>query len=1213
MAAPRINFHAAPSAGDNRVLTAGTEYRLTFDAMSHVERFEIDRRGETKEAHSDTISIPLKPKTDMTLREAVQEAFLNWVAVASSNNSKDKTLDAAANIHVWVNRGERLQELFMGRQHLLYKYLDKTERLGLTDRECVIDTILRASNAHPDTRHKLLSRAGLKTDTDLGFVEGKGCTTEGIMNWAKAQGNVAAYALTIHLECFMKHVPEGRSRMSIFFVVSDSHCWGVSEATMRASISNCKHKVQCCNLGDLRCSGAEMESAEYLTADKLQDFLDSHKDNMPEHIVVDSKKLYDVMQECMEVTGCMPQRFNYSDDELTAFEHPVYSCTIHAGEGYGERKRVADFLYKTYGSLLEFKWRNQSMGQLARAWCDVQTTRALPADPELSPEWQDIFEECGIAPLRSKSEECAALEAADPEFMPPVSIDTKRCYTDILLRNAIPWSLPGPFDCSIERTDAIPWNSPGEFLVTLPFTLGDPTLRCNAGWTPSNLVCFAVTHGFLPVEHVTRYMAPRQTLPADFFVKFVKFATETPELHEHAKTLPNHLVGILGSNRRTTEKAAITQCEATALATMAFIEETGRLPKLNIVQDSFIVRAVDTQVKSHSHKAIWRQVIAASAITLAQMWMAVKLPGTRLLGCNTDALKLHGEYDSSAVKEKSQCKIGQYHLEPPKKLIARVVSSQPTFVPPPHRDAPSTVLVTAPPLEFLQDHSCLVTGGAGTGKTTLLVKLALGPDGKQRDDTVVLAYQNSVVSKLRKDIGASANVSTFSAFFFQPGTEKMDFTRLKGYRRVLLDEYFGVPPAEMNLIRLAVQAYGTVLVAFGDSHQTTAPCNDWIDYNANPLFRAMTRQTQIELQFIEGCARFDASLHASIEELKTTGKITHGFSVHTGDEQRHVAMTNKHRAALNELCFVRELAGREAITLKGKDKELRVCEGLEYMCYDGKLKPQGVPIVKMDVVTLTEVRASSVRVLFGAKELTIPTGQFASLFEPVYSGTVYKYQGMEISQPYVVHVDGMKKRELYVAFSRARRAEDVRIAGTLPERVLDEPQPVSSPFEFERRTKISDASVYRITTPDGVYIGITTTSLSQRWEEHQAAPVNARMKAALAKPGCRMSLLETVKFVTKRALLAHEKHRIQSEVKAGETVLNSYHGSVPPPAREPATLMPARAHKVFAVKETNAHYRVSGSVGGVPFNKFFKFGTRVPQAQALAAATAYAAAQSALA
>jgi len=810
----------------------------------------------------------------------------------------------------------------------------------------------------------------------------------------------------------------------------------------------------------------------------------------------------------VEATKSAVEAFSFYDGNLNAFQHPTKKQMIVAGEDYHSRKAVCDAFFAKY-RLADFRFANQQWGSIGRIL--FQSAYANIPRSCYSPDVKKILTQYPVGPYVS----CENTETTAR------SIDIARCYSSILANNKEAWSVY----CGFESIDPVRVLSSsdiktGEYYISTSFCMGD--IRVSRGFYPSVLVKYAFQKRYINGSDITHALFAKRVLPPDTFRAFVLDTTEAFPVE--SKSIINNFVGSLGVLYDKSEVGGITDNMDVAVATMLTCEKDEWTTMFHRINDLIVVRRLKESMKHDGDLPIYRHVLVSSWIELDKLRIAVCKEGTRVVGYNTDAIKVKGPLNDSVFVSLGHATgmkiLGSYHEEKCKALRGRKSCERPEHQE--YKYVPLSIVQLADADDI--SGSCLVLGEAGSGKSWTLRHI-------KKEGDIVLCFTNLACENL-KDAGVEAQ--TFDSFLTSH-TGNWDWKRLKECKRVLIDEFTMLSPDYMFAVLKAVQEFGLHVVCFGDPNQCHAPVDEWIRWDKNRVFLEMVGARQLTLTY--KFKRYDLPMYERLCDFKTTRVLN--WNNPLVPSYINLCWTNNMRHRINRECLDRWTAETGAV-LQSVGK-LRIAVGMEVMAYNDSIKDKGIYMTQRFKIVGIE---DGIQLERNGTRIWLDKKVFAQIFDYAFCCTIQKVQGCEFEGPINIHeADRMSFNLLYTALRRGKTIENVHIGCVR-----------SSPYTVDTdvvnmsvaHTKIETqwGRIYRIRCYAGeTYVGKTVNSLARRLEEHLESPTNERMRLALAEGPPNIELLEEFKFRENAVINRIEQEWILKEIEAQPkgNVLNVQH------------------------------------------------------------------------
>ena len=402
-------------------------------------------------------------------------------------------------------------------------------------------------------------------------------------------------------------------------------------------------------------------------------------------------------------------------------------------------------------------------------------------------------------------------------------------------------------------------------------------------------------------------------------------------------------------------------------------------------------------------------------------------------------------------------------------------------------------------VDILKMKSCLISGKAGTGKTYRLKEI-YKKVGK--DDCMVLSFQNKAVDNLRNYGIEIAQTIDKALLQNINGTQCATYANKKfGKKYLLIDEVFSMSSFHWNLIYdIYLKNPNLHIYAFGDPNQTVAiEVNDGglkssgviYDYTKSQALIDIFENTH-ELKYIEGKSRYDRKLY-DVSNKVLNNKVPELKVGNINDFRRFICYTNMEVDRRNRDVMSKIKNGDDFVLQKRK-------KGTRSELTNITLE-KGSPVVphsnnknglfyNNESFTYHSSTDSHIKLERVNKTiLELPIKLFCASFVPFYAGTVHRFQGSKLDEPFcITQIQLMDKNLLYTAITRATKYEDVHIDRKIKK---------IKQFKYIDCAKINISCqlkigyIYKIANEinDKIYIGHTIKSIYKRFEQHCEEPI----------------------------------------------------------------------------------------------------------------------------
>lgn len=805
-----VQFVVSPPApADNQVMFTGgpvtgpgkrylVEFDLTYVFTRNTARGELFELQHTTMVREEVFvgSGTNMPRLNMFLR-----ALQQWRDAKTWSANSEVVLADVSNSYQTMQifdmddiEYEDFMDLQMQAVKFLYNKASAGQEVSAVPGHCVLDYILWEYHNAETSKRKGVTRDDLIDEfravgawKDAATPEGdaSGLTTRQILAWARARKDVSVYALDMFWRVCRHHVAEDKTRICLFFMCNNRHCYPLLDRSMRASITrrvaaqttrtranytaiqdvetalredtavltnvaspDASQPMTACGalvFRSMNLTFAELEHAEIVESPVFDSTESNILDALVEYcldciacteesvVVLPVVSLDHVLVAVARATNTVPDNILLHGEDIYAFEHPTTHQIIVSGLEYEARRDAASVLYTRF-HLKNFLFTNQSWAVLATTLFET-LNGALPAS-HYGFDLMRVFREYPVGPYRWQD---GNMRAPDDVC----SVDTRRAYTSVLMNNAVPWSVYSAFDCA-EPVTLLSADElvAGEAYVSKATFSGRGAIYKPAGWYPVVWVRHLLERGRITVEDVTHVLRPSSVLPPDAFAGFARACTDT--CGEYAKYMLNSFVGSLGTHTSRTCAVAISTDMASVVTAIA---EGDRSKQYTVrsINEFHIVRETLERHKSDGHVPIYRHILASAWIALDTIASDVCGDDACMIAMNTDSVKFVGSYDASRVKNKEAAEPGEFYHEDTaivrgtasdmewEELLRGIMIGPTLDVLVNRAPQPMTWDVNwRPHVQELEDEvpetGCLVVGVAGSGKSHAITTLTMRAD-----------------------------------------------------------------------------------------------------------------------------------------------------------------------------------------------------------------------------------------------------------------------------------------------------------------------------------------------------------------------------------------------------------------------------------------------------------------------------------------------------
>ena len=997
-----------------------------------------------------------------------------------------------------------LKDAKMKQTKLAYDLLGNVNEINKNDGQCVLDYIL----------YECSKVAGLKKVNRQSLIKffGEDCITNGIstnqiINWAKHMENVTVHALNPFMNQFASHTATKSNYASLCFIVNNNHCYPIVDTAMKKSIAENK----------------SLEVSKLVFKVLYDDYEYVGKAITPELIkgtattkkvvLVETMNLIDLIQkigaQCNEIVYNM--KFNKS--KVVMFEHPISKQIYVATDDFEARKKVSEDM-KNMTNIHDFTFSNDSFTELSKKYFSAKFGNIKKSD--YSPDYMNIIDNFKLGPYNAKVHQPS--ESSDV-----YGYDIKGAYRSILVKNDTPYNI------FYVHSRITPFNQDdeliaGEYYVNRMIKFGhNQTIRLSSGFYPLVLIKYLLEQGYISKSDITCKITASHTLPADTFKAFTEDVCN--KWDKESKSLINNFIGDMNTMTKKVSKGCVTDSLDIAVGTFFCELDKGQDPAIFHVNDLYFLRVDYSTKLSSGHIPIWRHIIASGYILLDKLCKAVCLPHSTICHYKTDCISVINPKEYSEIfKNNNQVpQNGDIRSEAIVKICGRPLSeieNKPEF----KYQAPKWIELVENQnnyndiVQFAKNHSCMVIGQGGSGKTELIKNI-------NDDKSIVFVVSNKACDNLR--LRGVKNSHIFDSYFIDYIHNNGMIPDMSNYNNVIVDEFFTVSTTYMKILVLINRLYPNIKFKFfGDSKQTPAieSDNPECDLSISPTVMKLCSNNRITLLY--KFTRYDKSLYDVVMYFDQFNKLPKTCENKTVQEcWINLCYTNEKRNEINRIMFQKFIQDKEVI----KYNDVDICIGLPVISlFNSPTKG----LFNSRIFTIIDITDEGVKL---SDNVFVPKKLFTfkpskkdgkAKFDYAFCMTVHKFQGSEIKEDFCIYeIEKMDKRLLNTALTRGQTLDKVHFNYTnkyFRIRKLNENPIESKIYAPQHKT----GRIYIIKNDKGqAYVGSTEKEITERFEEHKIESVNKNMDKFM-KSKVNIELVQEIKFTNKRTLLTLEDHYI---------------------------------------------------------------------------------------
>ena len=822
--------------------------------------------------------------------------------------------------------------------------------------------------------------------------------------------------------------------------------------------------------------------------------------------------------------------------------HDIFYKLACEGEVYNkklkmnEKEGIVRFMYKTNTIIYnpdyhavnttiarlgeKYTFKNQRLNSLAKEYFEkefggiTESTMNKQGDEIFH---SDAIRNCMFNGWLSQPDDKTKLEAWD----------YNKHYTDCLQGAGVKygWCIYNVFD------EVLPYNGvikAGYFFVE---TLNIFPFRGN-GWYEADLVDFGREQGIITDTDIKFMYCAEKVLPPDHFKLFVKGVYET---FEKPKDAINKFNGCLGHDYKNKNVHHFTTDPRNVLTELAenedaklkyvyadeFTSEGSNDTPINLNDRTLSMKKFvsldkpacfhlynDKRIKLfHNSLPLFYKIYSVSAVKMYKMSQQI---GGVVRAILTDTIVFEGAVN----KPVWGAEIGEIrttNVKPCTHMLNKTPRAETYTL--------NKTLLTAI-AEFKLEHKkgCFMTGMGGTGKSYTInqLKAQLQP----HEYRVCTPTLKSALVIDGPTIYSLFNINPHDHTYVKSTVDKM---KKDGVEWIFIDEISMINSKVWAILRDIKIIYGFKFFLSGDFGQLP-PVED-VKYNVreSQVFKELCDGQILELTRnyrAEKCPEFK-KFNNDLLDVRASIPIKYS---NYGKKvcRRSLCWTNKTRKAVNAEQMLKEAEGKQCYLINN----MKVFVGLPLIANltrsYGEKKNQAV--VNNEEFTVTNITQKTVELTNERCSLTLPHSLLKG-FDLAYCLTVHKAQGSTYDFPYSIYeYKRFDEKMLYTAMSRATQMRNVNFVNRY----------------YTART----GYIYKITSPVGkIYIGSTTTSIEQRFKEHQDSKDNSPLHRDMqtGDDTWTIEVVDTIEFIDEQEVLIAEATHIMGH----DSITHGYNTKFP--------------------------------------------------------------------
>jgi hypothetical protein len=733
-----------------------------------------------------------------------------------------------------------------------------------------------------------------------------------------------------------------------------------------------------------------------------------------------------------------------------------YGCTNYTNAAdLVKRRNLFEKLNNLYpGEDIFCNWKNQSFAQMASDIFAIEVGELEKSfdscyDREIINKYRTshiigLFNE-NLTPEQKQNEQC---------------IDLNKCYLNVILESA------GKTIPIFQSTDSFRKVTDEDFIDESGYA-GLP----EASFGRSEYVVDAFTHNGIVVQSqifnsytvaelleleiikpsmIRLIRTSHRAYRIDPIVRFAQYLKE--KFPDELKYLYTTLVGGFGIRSHKGYKAELTTDEDFFNNFLATEGARGKI--LSKADRLYLMSRVEYNEIPENNAALYRYIVGQGEVKLLKLSNMLTSYGCSINAARVDCLYINKLDPFTQDQEAEILKIAKFEKKQNKFLAVKRTNS-----------IKNTERDQVIPREK-REQNLRVQGIPGSGKST---RLANSSEGCTR--VLNLAFTRLVSQNMRQKLtdkginNVSKTFDMFYATYLNWTGSKSGITRRKAYQALIkhidlinVDEFSMMHPRAWNVLnQLALTCNpGCTIRIYGDINQIGPIGHALVDPAIHPMALYLF-PNGVNLEYIPESARYEPIVHAGLEQLLKTGTLSEAFLSRVQPELNAI----QNRDDLN-VCF----------TNKTRQKVINYKQALGVSCDRFIITENTLKYNRGELMTRKQL-----------EELQIPTCHYQSGL----CFTANKSQAQTFEQNYTIYeIERYSLQRLYVALSRARRLDQITIAGdidALRNRVF------KRHYEFPENETIeikATGVIYKIQDDfcSYVYVGKTDKPLEERFAEH---------------------------------------------------------------------------------------------------------------------------------
>ena len=632
------------------------------------------------------------------------------------------------------------------------------------------------------------------------------------------------------------------------------------------------------------------------------------------------------------------------------------------------------------------------------------------------------------------------------------------------------------------------------------------------GWYDADLVDYGINQCIINKDNITHQYKSSNELEPKYFEKFIKFVYEN---FSNPKGAMNKFNGLFGHDFKNKNIHHFTKDGRNVFMELLQNNEakvkniyhdeftkSDKVMDLDIIDVNDYIRKDnplcyhvynDTRQKMFNNALpFFYKVYNISAMKMYQMSQQI---GGTVRGIFTDTIIFQGD-----IKEPECNKeiggIRKSDLKP----FTKCISTEPRKG---EFELPTVKYNYLKDFKLSENKSVFITGDAGTGKSYKTNELKNELPEDQR--VVATPTHKSALIVNGSTIYDVFNINPTDHTYLKSKVEKM---KKSGVKWIFIDEISMINSKVWAIIRDIKRIYKFNFVLVGDFNQLEPIEDITYDVFNSTAFNEICDGQVLVLNKnwrAEACPEF-ASFIDDLNKVKQGLSID--FSKYGKKEcRKSIAWTNRTRKIINNEWMLKESKGKTFYVINN----CKVFSGMPIIANETRTYNKLFDVANNEEFTVKSINKDIITITNERITMSITHNEF-KYFDLAYCITVHKSQGSTFDFEFSIYDYGFKNfhnKLLYTAMTRATKKSNINFC--------------------YRKYETNTGYIYKIVNEETnkIYIGSTTTSLEQRFNEHKKCPDTSPLHTAMKEyEKWKIELIEKIEFVDLEELLIAETTNI---------------------------------------------------------------------------------------